>query len=137
VDTNLSALLAAVAASAAVYAHGVIGHRWFTAQLARTELQPSRLFGDAEVSWRVFAVSWHIVTAAFLASAAALYLTAFGALESRDLMRFVAIMHVAFLGVGCIYMAPRLDAFLRPIPVLFVIVMVGTASFAWAASSSV
>lgn len=136
-DANLPALFAAVAASVAVGAHGVVGHRWFMAQLGSVELQPSALFGDRDVSWRVFAVTWHVVTAVFLASASTLYLTAFGAVESRDLLRFIAILHGAFLGVGAIYLTKRLDALTRPIPPLFVIAMVAVASLAWTASNSV
>jgi hypothetical protein len=41
--TNLAALLAGCAASVAVYAHGVLGHRWFMAQLSAAELQPTKL----------------------------------------------------------------------------------------------
>jgi hypothetical protein len=136
VDLNAPALVAAGAASVAVYAHGVIGHRWFTAQLRSVELPGSRLFGDPDVSWRVFAVTWHVVTAAFAVSAAALYLTAFEAVESRDLLRFVAIMHAAFLGVGSIFLGPRLDLLARPIPPLFVSCMATVAVLGWIASNS-
>jgi hypothetical protein len=137
VDLNLPALFAAGAASVAVCVHGIVGHRWFTAQLRSVELQPSRLFGDADVSWRVFAVTWHVVTAALLASAGALFLTAFGALESRELLRFIAIMHAAFLLVGFGFLGNRLDALARPIPPVFVACMVTVAALAWVASNSV
>jgi hypothetical protein len=136
-DTNYPALIAAVAASVGVCAHGIVGHRWFMAQLCSVELKPTRLFGDADVSWRVFAVAWHVVTAVLLASAVVLYLAAFEALESRELLRFIAIIHGAFLGVGFVYLVKRLDALTRPIPPLFVAVMVAVGSFAWAASNSV
>jgi hypothetical protein len=111
------------------------------AQLRSVEMQPTRLstrlFGDRDVSWRVFGITWHCVTAVFLASAVALYLSAFGALESRDLLRFIASIHAAFLGVGLVYVEKRLDAVRRPIPPLFLTVMVAAASLAWAASNSV
>jgi hypothetical protein len=134
---NVPALLAAVAASVAVCAHGIVGHRWFMEQLRAAELQSSRLFGDADVAWRAFAVTWHIVTTLFLASAVALYLTAFEALDSRELLRFIAIIHAAFLAVGLVYLVKRPAAIMRPIPVLFGTVMVAVAAFAWIASSSV
>jgi hypothetical protein len=141
VDANLPALLAAVAASVAVCAHGVVGHRWFTAQLRSVDMKPTRLsarlFGGRDVSWRVFGLTWHSVTAVFLASAVALYLSAFGALESRDLLRFIAIIHAAFLGLGLLYVEKRLDALRQPIPPLFMAVMVAAASLAWVASNSV
>jgi hypothetical protein len=106
------------------------------AQLRSVELQPTRLFGDGDVSWRVFAVTWHIVTAVFLASAVVLYLAAFDALDSRELLRFIAIIYAAFLGVGLIYLVKRLDALRRPIPPIFVTGMVAVSVLAWAASSS-
>jgi hypothetical protein len=141
VDTNLPALLAAVAASVAVCAHGIVGHRWFMAQLRSADMQPTglstRLFGDRDVSWRVFGVTWHSVTVVFLASAVALYLSAFGAVESRDLLRFISVVHAAFLGVGLVYVERRLDALRQPIPPMFMTVMLAAASLAWAASNSV
>jgi hypothetical protein len=140
-DPNLPALFAAVAASVAVCAHGIVGHRWFMAQLRSVEMQPTRLstrlFGERDVSWRVFGLTWHSVTAVFLTSALALYLSAFGALESRDLLRFIAIIHAAFLGVGLVYIEKRLDVLRRPIPPLFLAVMVAVVSLAWAASNAV
>jgi hypothetical protein len=140
-DPNLPALFAAVAASVAVFAHGIVGHRWFMAQLRSVEMQPTRLstrlFGERDVSWRVFGLAWHSVTAVFLTSALALYLSAFGALESRDLLRFIAIIHAAFLGVGLVYIEKRRDVLRRPIPPLFLAVMVAVVSLAWAASSAV
>jgi hypothetical protein len=140
-DTNLPALFAAVAASVAVCAHGIVGHRWFTAQLRAVEMQPTRLstrlFGDRDVSWRVFGITWHSVTFVFLASAVVLYLSAFGAVESRDLLRFIAIIHAGFLGLGLAYVEKRLDVLRRPIPPLFVTVMVAAASLAWTASNAV
>jgi hypothetical protein len=137
---NLPALLAAVAASVAVCAHGIVGHRWLTAQLRSVDMQPTplstRLFGDGDASWQVFGVTWHAVTVVFLASAVALYLSAFGALDSRDLLRFIAIIHAAVLGVGLSYAWRRLDLFRGTIPPVFVAALVAAASFAWIASNS-
>jgi hypothetical protein len=136
VDFNLPALLAGAAASVAVGTHGVVGHRWFMAQLRSAELQPSSLFGDRDVSWRVFAVTWHVVTTVFVASAVALYLAAFDAGESRELLRFIAIIHAAFLGVGGLYLMRRLDMLQRPIPPIFVTCMISVSVLAWVASNS-
>jgi hypothetical protein len=108
------------------------------AQLRSEETQPTllstRLFGNRDVSRQVFGVTWHSVTVVFLASAVALYLSAFGTLESRDLLRFIAILHAAFLGVGLIYTEKRLDTLRRPIPPLFMATMAAAASLAWIAS---
>ncbi len=140
-DTNLPALFAALAASVGVCAHGIVGHRWLMAQLRAVEMRPTplsvRLFGDHDVSLQVLGVTWHSMTVVFLASAVALYLAALGAIESRDLLRFISIVHAAFLGVGLVYVEKRLDALLQPIPVLFVTAMAAAAAFAWAASASV
>jgi hypothetical protein len=139
-DTNLPALLAAVAASAGICGHGIVGHRWLVAQLGSIEMETTplsiRLFGDRDVAWQVLGVAWHCVTAVFVASALALYLTAFGALESRDLLRFIAVLHVAFLAVGSVYLARWPDGLLQPIPALFAVAMTTAALFAWIASDS-
>jgi hypothetical protein len=140
-DANLAALPAALAASVGVYAHGIVGYRWMTAQLRSAEMQPTalsaRLFGPGDVSWQVFGVTWHVVTAVFLSSAVALYLSAFGALESRDLLRFIAILYAAFLVVGFAYTRGR-PRFLRgPIPPIFFTAMLTAAASAWIASHSV
>lgn len=42
-ETDLSALIAAGAASVAVCAHGIVGHRWFMAQLRSVESDDARL----------------------------------------------------------------------------------------------
>lgn len=139
-DTNLPALIAAVAASGGICGHGIVGHRWLMAQLGSVEMQPTalsaRLFGDRDVTFQVFGVTWHCVTAVFVASALALYLTAFGALESRDLLRFIAILHGAFLAVGLVYLGRRPDGLLGPIPAVFAIAMTTATVSAWIASDS-
>jgi hypothetical protein len=137
---NLAALPAAIAASVAVYGHGVLGYRWLIRQLSTVEMRPTalsaRLFGPEDVSEEVLSVTWHVVTACFVASAAALYLSAFGALESRQLLRFIALLHAAFLAVGLLYLRRRLKIVKAPIPLVFSTVMVTTAVFAWIASDS-
>jgi uncharacterized membrane protein YoaK (UPF0700 family) len=104
-------------------------------------MQPTALsrrwFGDREVSRQVLCIALHSVTVVFLASAAALFLTAFGALESRDLLQFVAIIYAAFLALGLFFVDKRLDALVQPIPLLFATGMIVIASFAAVASGSV
>jgi hypothetical protein len=140
-DLNYPALIAGFAASVGVYAHGVLGHRWLVAQLDSVEMRPTaisvRWFGDREVSRLVLGVTHQSVTVVFLATAATLFLTAFGALESRDLLRFLAIIHVAFLALGLFYIEKRLDALTQPLPLLFGTGMTVIASFAALASNSV
>lgn len=144
---NPSALLAAVALIVVYSVHGIVGHRWFMAQLGVVEMRPTplsrRLFGDRDVAWRVFGTAWHIVTVVFLVSAVALALTAFGVLESRDLVRFIAVIEVATLmvggiyTVGGIYLEKGADVLTRPVPLLFAIGMVVATSLTWIASNSV
>ena len=130
---NGPAVLAAVSASVAVCAHGIVGHRWFTAQLRTAALRPTRLWGDADIARRVFAVSWHLVTAIFAASAVTLFLFAFGAVESTEVLRFVAVVHAAFLGLGLVYLRDRLEALARPFPALVVTCLAGVSVFPWLA----
>jgi hypothetical protein len=140
-DLNYPALIAGLAASVGVYAHGVLGHRWLVAQLDSVEMQPTALstrwFGDREVTRMVLDVTLHSVTVVFFTSAAALFLTAFGALESRDLLRFIAIIHVGFLALGLFYVEKRRDALAQPLPLLFGTGMTMIATFAAVASGSV
>jgi len=140
-DTNAAALVAGVSDSVAVYAHGVIGHRWFKAQLGSVDMQPTelskRLFGPEDMSLRVFGISWHLVTAAFLTCGVALFLTGLGALGSRDLLRFIALLHAAFLAVGTFYAPKRFGALRTPIPPIFFTAMVTAAVLAWVASGAV
>ena len=130
---NGPAALAAICASAAVCAHGLVGHGWFTAQLRTAALKPTTLWGDADVAWRVFAISWHLVTAVFAASAATLFLFAFGAVESIEVLRFIAIMHASFLGLGLVYLRDRLRVLARPFPALVVVSLAGVSVFPWLA----
>lgn len=140
-DLNVFALFAGLAASVGVYAHGVVGGRWLTVQMKSAEIPltpfSERIFGARDVSRQVFTIVWHSITGVFLASAAALFLTAFGVLESRDLLRFLTVLFGAFLLLGLFYFDKELDALLRPIPMVFAAGMITIASLAWFASSSV
>ena len=140
-DLNYPALIAGSAAAVGVYAHGVLGHQWLVAQLDTVEMRPTALsvrwFGEREVTRMVLDITLHSVTVVFLASAAALFLTAFGALRSRDLLWFVAIVHAGFLGLGLFCVEKRLDALARPLPLLFGTGMTMIAGFAALASGSV
>lgn len=132
---NAPALAAAGAASVAVWAHGVVGQRWFVAQLGSLELRPTRPWGDAGVTRRVFAVVWHLVTATFAASAAALYLAAFEAVESRTLPRFVSLLFALFLVGGLVYLGARREALTRPFGILVVACLLGVSVLAWLAQA--
>jgi hypothetical protein len=126
-------MFAAGAASVSVWAHGVVGQRWFVAQLSHLELRPTKPWGDADVTRRVFAVVWHIVTALFLASAVTLYLAAFEVIESGQLLRVVAIVYGASLGVGLLFLGPRPDALRRPFGAVVVACLAAVSVLAWLA----
>ncbi len=143
-DINFAALGAAVAASLGVLAHGVVGQMWLTDLIRSGEREAgrptelsTRLFGPADVSVQVLGVTWHAVTAFFAVAAGALYLTAFGAIESADMLRFIAVVFVAFLAVGTFYIGSMTAALRGPIPVLFVTAMTAGAVLSWVASNSV
>jgi hypothetical protein len=130
---NALALLAAGAASAAVWSHGLVGHRWFVMQLGSLELQPTKPWGDADVTRRVFAAAWHIVTALFAVSAVTLYLAAFEALESDALLHFISIVHASSLAIGLLYVGTRLETVKRPFALLVVACLLCVSVFAWLA----
>jgi hypothetical protein len=130
---NTPALLAAGAASAAVWAHGVVGQRWFVAQLGALDLQPTKPWGDADVTRRVFEATWHIVTAVFLVTAVTLYLAAFEAFESDAVLRFISIVYGSSLAIGLLYVGTRLETFKRPFAMLVVASQLGVSLLAWLA----
>jgi hypothetical protein len=129
-----AALVAALGDTVAVLVHGVVGYRWAMQQLRAVGLPASSLFGDADVGLRVFQVTWHAVTAVFAVSAAALYLVAFDAVDSADLLRFITAVHLAVLLVGLAVMVRRLDALLGRIPPVFVTCMTSVTVGSWLAS---
>jgi hypothetical protein len=141
VDTNLPALIAAVAASVGVCAHGVVGGRWLGEQLGSVDMHPTRistrLFGPSDVSAQVFGVTWHSVTAVFLVSAGTLFLTGFGALESRDLLRFIAVLFASFLVVALVQVKWRRDSVFQPIPLTFFTCMAAATTCSWLASNAI
>jgi hypothetical protein len=57
-------------------------------------------------------------------------------LESRDLLRFIAVVFSTFLVIALFSFDIELDALLRPIPVVFSAGMIAIASLAWVASNS-
>ena len=89
-------------------------------------------FGGAEISRRVFIVTWHLVTAAFATSAAALLLLALGTAADTMLPRFIAAMHASFLVVaGVVLLRRRPGLIARPIPIAFVSCMTAVAVMGW------
>lgn len=128
-------LMAALADLTGVAVHGFVGHRLFLTPLTSERLFPTREFGNAERSRRVYVVTWHAVTAAFASSAIMLLLMAFGAVTSRPAALFVSAMHIGFLIVGLVVSGPRtFRRPLKPIPVAFVTAMSTVALMGWLGS---
>jgi hypothetical protein len=131
---DVALVLAGAADAVAVLVHGVVGGRWARQQLAAVQLPDSALFGDADVARRVFGVTWHAVSAVFVVSAATLFLMAFDAFDSVELLRFLAALHLSFAVVALLLFARRVDALAGRIPPVFATCM-GTVTVAtWLAS---
>ncbi|MDQ4004709.1 MAG: hypothetical protein M3135_00195 [Actinomycetota bacterium] len=131
-------LVAALMDLTAVVVHGYIGHRLFLTPLTPERLFPTRGFGDADTSRRIFIVSWHAVTAAFASSAVMMALLASGAVASRPAALFLSAMHAGFLVVGLVVTGRRIGRWIRRprlIPLGFVIVMTTVALMGWLGSS--
>ena len=140
-DHTLFALVAAIGASVGVVTHGVIGHRWLMAQLRSVEMGATplslRLFGPDDVSTPVFTLAWHVVTLLFASAATVLFLTAFGALESRDLLRYIAAVQAGIVSLGLVIAGRRLRQLIKaPVPIVFFASMTVTGLFSWIASTS-
>lgn len=124
--------LAAVADFTIVIVHGIIGHRTLMSPLTRDRLFPTRAFGDEDMSWRILAVSWHLVTAAFASSGVALLLLALNLLHGTSLPLVLAATHASFLLVALSIVGSRLlPAFRRPIPIAFAMCMTTVSVAAW------
>jgi hypothetical protein len=129
---NVPALFGAGAASTAVWAHGIVGQRWFVAQLGSIALRPTKPWGDADVTWRVFAGRVAHRDGGLPCFGCDAYVVAFG-VESRELLRFISIVYAVFLGIGFVYLSKRLDRLRRPFPVVVLTCLVGVSLFAWLA----
>ena len=127
-------LVGAVGAAGAALVHGVVGHRWLAQQLGAVELPSSSLFGDADVSRRVLRMTWHVVTAVFAVTAVTLLLMSLDVFGGDELLRFLCALHVVFLLLGAAVFARRPDAWLRPVPPVFVTCMGAVAVTSWLAS---
>ena len=117
-----------------VIVHGYVGHRLFLIPLTAERLFPTRLFGDAASSRRVFVVTWHAVTAAFATSAVMMSLMAFGAFTSRPAALFASAMHAGFAVVALAASGWRILWPPKRRPLGFVIGMTTAALMGWLGS---
>lgn len=117
-------LVAGFADFVAVFVHGYIGHRLYMSPLRRKRLWATGAIGDEDITWRVFAVTWHVVTATFACSGIALILAGFGTLTGTSLPRTLAAMHASFLLVAAVIIRRRVaGTWRRPIPIGFATIM--------------
>lgn len=125
-------LVAALAAFTLAYSHGVNGQRAFVAPLRRERLYPSPQWGDEDMTSRIFAVTWHMVTVVFVACGVALLLLAAGVVEGKTLPLLVSALHATFIVLAFAIVGPRALATLRrpyALRVLFSLVTVCVASW--------
>jgi hypothetical protein len=121
-----------VADLVAVFVHGVLGHRAVIAPLRGAPLFSTAAFGDADMTRRILAVAFHVVTAALACSSAAFAILAMGIIADPTWARWLGTLHVVFLVVGLSLVGVRLTGALRrPIPAVFSAVMVAGAAAGW------
>ena len=129
-------LVAAFADFVAVFVHGYIGHRLYMTPLRRVRLWATDAIGDEDITWRVFAVTFHVVTATFACSGIALLLAGFGTLPGTSLPRTLAAMHASFLLVAAVIIRSRIaGAWRRPIPIGFATIMSTVLLAGWFGAS--
>jgi hypothetical protein len=125
-------IVAALADFTLVFTHGFSGQRAFVSPLRRERLFPSRQWGDEDMSWRIFAATWHLVTAVFLCCGVVLLLLAMGVLEGNSLPFFLGAVHAVFLVVAVGIVGPRLLGLLRrPFAITVIISLVTVCVASW------
>ena len=112
--------------------HGINGQRSFVSPLRRERLYPSPQWGDEDMTGRVFATTWHMVTVAFAACGVVLLLLAMGLLESDLLPRFIAALYAAFVVLAISIVGPRtLDTLRRPYALTVVVSLMTVCLASW------
>jgi hypothetical protein len=125
-------IVAALAHFTLVLTHGVSGQRSFVSPLRRERLFPSRQWGDEDMTWRIFAVVWHMGTAAFGSCGGVLLLLAMGVLEGNSLPLFISALHATFLVLAVFIVGPRLLYVLRrPFAITVVICLTTVCVASW------
>jgi hypothetical protein len=124
-------LLGALGGFTGVYVHGALGYRAVIAPL-RERAFPTGAFGDAEMTWRVWRVGWHLITLFFGGSGLAFLLLWLGRLDGTALPRVLGSLYGGFALLAFALLGGRLPAALRrPIPILFTSVMTAVTLAGW------
>lgn len=125
-------IVAALAAFTLTYSHGVSGQRAFVSPLRREKLYPSLQWGDGDMTSRIFAVTWHMVTVVFASSGVVLLLLAASALEGNSLPLLISGLYAAFVLLAFALVAPRaLVTLRRPFALTVVISLVTVCVASW------
>jgi hypothetical protein len=125
-------IVAALADFTLVFTHGVSGQRGFVLPLRRERLFPSRQWGDEDMTWRIFAATWHLVTAVFVSCGVVLLLLAMGVLRGNSLPLFISALHATFIVLAVSIVGPRVLVTLRrPFAITVVISLVTVCVASW------
>jgi hypothetical protein len=125
-------LVAAAADFAAVFVHGILGYRAMIAPLIPERLFATPMFGDAEMSGRIYIVAFQLITAVFLCSAVALTLLGLGVVHDPLMARFIAVVHASFVLLAALIVGRRLPAAIgRPVPIAFFSCIGAVAVLGW------
>ena len=125
-------IAAAMAAFTLALLHGVVGQRTFVSPLGRERLFPTRPWGDEDMTWRIFAITWHMVTAVFVSCGVVLLLRAMGVIEGNSLPFFISSLYAAFIVLAVSIVGPRVLVTLRrPYAITVAICLVTVCVASW------
>ena len=125
-------ILAALADFVLAIAHGVGGQGSFVSPLRRERLYPSPQWGDEDMTGRIFAVTWHIVTVVFVASGVVLMTLAIGLIEGGFLPSFISALHATFIVLAFAIVGSRaLYTLRRPWALMVVVSLVTVTVATW------
>jgi hypothetical protein len=124
--------VAALASFVLLCTHGLAGQRSFVSPLRRERLYPSPQWGDADMTWRIFAATWHMISVVFGVSAVVLLLMGLGALEGRSLPYAISALYATFIGLALFVVGPRMPYMMRrPFALMVVTCLVTVCAGSW------
>jgi hypothetical protein len=106
-------IVAALASLVLGIMHGVSGQRSFVSPLRRERLYPSPQWGDEDMTGRIFAITWHMVTAVFASCSVVLLLLAMDVLQGDLLPLFISALYAAFIVLAIVIVGPRTRSTVR------------------------
>ena len=127
---TVSFIVAALASFVLGLMHGVNGQRSFVSPLRRERLYPSPQWGDEDMTRRIFATTWHMVTVVFAVCSVVLLLLAMGILQGNVLALFISALYATFIVLAILIVGPRAISTLRRPYALAVIMNLATVCVA-------